>query len=105
MLCLRTEHSLTVNVLMKELGKVTNWYEFGIVLDMPVEVLDSIRRSNQDVGIEVWKIEMFKRWLNRTPKASWNDIIDALQKVGHHALHGLRTDIELYPTASAVSSR
>ena len=53
---------------------------------MPVEVLDSIRRSNQGAGIEVWKIEMFQRWLNRTPKASWNDIIHALKEVGHHAL-------------------
>ena len=83
---LRTGHSLTENVLTKELGKVTKWYQFGIALNMPAEVLDSIRSSNQNAGIEVWKIAMFKQWLDRTPTASWNDIIHALKDVGYHAL-------------------
>ena len=71
---------------MKELGKVTNWYEFGIALDMPVEDLESIRRSNPNAGIGELKIAMFQRWLDRTRTASWNDIIHALKEVGHHAL-------------------
>ena len=104
LLSLRTGHSLTENVLTKELGKVTNWYEFGIALDMPVEVLDSIRRSNQDAGIEVWKIEMFKRWLNRTRTASWNDIIHALQKVGYHALADELTSIYIQQPQLSTSA-
>lgn len=71
---------------MKELGKITNWYEFGIALDVPVEELDSIRRSNQNAGTGECKIAMFQRWLDRTRTASWNDIIHALKEVGHHAL-------------------
>ena len=86
LLYLRTGHSLTQRVLMKELGKVTDWYQFGIALDMPAEVLDSIRLSNPNAGIGEWKIVTFQRWFDRTPTASWNDITHALKEVGHHAL-------------------
>lgn len=71
---------------MKELGKVTKWYEFGIALDMPVEELDSICKSNPNSGIGELKIAMFKRWLDRTRTASWNDIVHALKEVGYLAL-------------------
>ena len=71
---------------MKELGTVTKWYEFGIALDMPVEELDSICKSNPNAGIGELKVAMFKRWLDRTRAASWNDIIHALKEVGYHAL-------------------
>ena len=88
---------------MKELGKVTNWYEFGIALDMPAEVLDSIRRSNPNAGIGEWKIVMFQWWLDRTPTASWNNIIHALKEVGHHTLADKLTSIYIQqPQLSAV---
>ena len=75
-----------MRVLAKELGRVTKWYEFGVALDMPVEDLESIYLSNPNAGIGELKSAMFQRWLDRTPTTSWNNIIQALNEHGYHAL-------------------
>ena len=88
---------------MKELGKVTKWYEFGIALKIPVEDMDSIEKSNQTAGIGRCKIAMFNWWLNITPTASWNDIIRALKDIGYHALANKLTSKYIQqPQLSAV---
>lgn len=89
---------------MKELGKVTNWHEFGIALDMPGEVLNSIRSSNPNGDVGEWKSAMFQRWLDRTPTASWNDIIRALNELGYHTLAEELTSKYIKPPHGQLSA-
>ena len=68
----------TVELLVKELTKVTKWYVFGVALGVPVSELDCIESENSDV--ENKKIQMFKFWLQYEVDASWKMVIQALEQ-------------------------
>ena len=51
----------TIELLVKELKDVTNWYVFGATLGVPVSTLNCIKSENSDV--ENKKIQMFQFWL------------------------------------------
>ena len=59
----------TIELLVKELKDVTNWYVFGATLGVPVSTLNCIKSENSDV--ENKKIQMFQFWLQCKVDASW----------------------------------
>ena len=56
-----------------------HWYELGINLLETSEELD-ILQTNYPNNVEACCIEMFQLWLQRQPKASWNQLINTLRK-------------------------
>ena len=68
----------TVELLIKELKDVTNWYVFGATLGIPVSKLDCIKKDYSDVGDR--KVQMFYFWLQYKLDASWKTVIQALEQ-------------------------
>ena len=70
---------LNAERLSSELATVTDWKKLGINLGISKDDLDKIQHDNQ------WdyqrKLEMSKLWLQRTPNATWEDVVIALQKM------------------------
>ena len=69
---------LSVELLVKELKDVTNWYVFGVSLGIPISKLDIIKKECSDV--EEQKIKMFQFWLQYNVHASWKMMIEALEQ-------------------------
>ena len=71
---------LNAELLCSELATVSDWKKLGINLSVSKDDLEEIRHDNQ------WdyqrKLEMLKLWLQRTPNATWEDVVIALQKMG-----------------------
>ena len=70
--------TLTVELLLKELKDVTNWYVFGATLGIPVSKLDCIKKDYSDV--EDQKVKMFQFWLQYKLDASWKTVIQTLEQ-------------------------
>ena len=70
---------LTVNVLLKELKEVDDWYMLGTYLDVPVCELDKIQSTHTHEGVERCKLQMLRYWLNNSMNASWRDLAEALE--------------------------
>ena len=78
--------SLTIFQLTEELQGMNDWYSLGVALRVHPNKLKEIQKSSPHEGIQRWRIDLLHYWLNSTPDASWNDIIVALEKIGHKAL-------------------
>ena len=78
--------SLTIYQLTEELHGMNEWYPLGVALRVHPNMLQEIQKSSPLEGIQRWRIDVLQYWLNSTPDASWNDIIVALEKIGHKAL-------------------
>ena len=74
----------TVELLVKELKDVTNWYVFGVALGIPVSKLDRIKKENSEV--EEQKVKMFQFWINNKLDASWKIVIQVLEQNDHFVL-------------------
>ena len=68
----------------------TSWRELGLKLLVSNNVLKAIK-ANNSTDVTACCHEMFNKWLERTPDASWEQLVTALG------------DIQLYTTADAVS--
>ena len=73
-----TDISPTVELLIKELNDVTNWYMFGATLGIPIHKLDAIKKECSDV--EEQKVKMFQFWLQYKLDVSWKMVIQALEQ-------------------------
>lgn len=68
---------------LKELVKVkvTNWYNLGLQLDIDDDELQAIGCNNpQDQ--DSCKRGMFRKWLKKSPQASYTQLIRALVDIG-----------------------
>ena len=72
--------------MLAELNEVVDWYTLGAVLGVRVRKLREIQESNNQGGVQRWKIDMFQSWLDSTPTASWEDVIRALEQLDHLTL-------------------
>ena len=72
--------SLTLKNLSEELVDVIQWYVLGIKLNLPQSVLTTIE-VNHPRDVERCRLEMLMKWLQRTPTASWRDIVQALYEM------------------------
>ena len=69
-----------LNKLVKK-SLITKWYDLGIELlaEEDVQALDEIQRNNpRDASTCCTK--MFQLWLERQPKASWKQLVEALKE-------------------------
>ena len=57
------------------------WYTLGLQLGLEEDVLSSIEQEQLDRPMKC-KRAMFRKWLESTPTASWNDLIKALVQIG-----------------------
>ena len=80
-----------------------DWYSLGVALRVHPNELQEIQKSSPQDGIQRWRIDLFQHWLDSTPDASWNMIITALEKIGHHALSARLKLKYLPPTTGTVS--
>ena len=65
---------------------MNDWYSLGVALRIHPNKLQEIQKSSPQEGIQRWRIDLLQYWLNSTPDASWNDIVVALESIGHHTL-------------------
>ena len=56
------------------------WYTLGLQLGLEEDVLSSIEQEQLDRPMKC-KRAMFRKWLESTPTASWNDLIKALVRL------------------------
>ena len=60
-----------------------NWFLFGVMLSVPVCELNKIKSSVAQGEIELYKTHTFQYWLDRSPTASWKDVVRALEQIDH----------------------
>ncbi len=77
--------SPTVKALYKELKGVNEWEELGINLkDMNYDIIKEIKEDERT--LEKRKMELFSRWLKHCPKASWEDVVAALESMNENTI-------------------
>ena len=62
---------------------VTEWYELGLQLCLPIYILDKIN-SNPDFNSHMR--QMLHAWLQHDPEASWEKLAAALATVGKNVV-------------------
>ena len=74
--------SPTLPLILTELRPISNWYELGVQLKMSKRLLDRINFLYSQVGAERCKREMMASWLETEKKIKWDNIADALERLG-----------------------
>ena len=70
------------HIIRNEQGVTAKWYDIGLeLLDNDTVALDNIKMNYQS-DVDERCTEMFKKWLEKTPDAKWNQLVRALKKVG-----------------------
>ena len=72
-----SEQAVTPELLVRELGQVTQWDILGTYLGLEENEIEEIERDHQHNARR--RIAMFSKWFEKDPHASWEKIIDALQ--------------------------
>ena len=68
--------------MRSENGLTTKWYDIGLeLLDSDTATLDVIR-ENYPMDNDKCCTEMFKKWLESKPDASWDQLINVLSAIG-----------------------
>ena len=68
--------------MRRETGLTTEWYDIGLeLLDSDTATLDLIKKNNP-MDADECCTEMFKKWLDSKPDASWDKLISALSEIG-----------------------
>ena len=82
-------------VMNSEGDVITKWYEIGLeLLDSDNGALDVINKNYQNDN-EKCCTEMFKKWLQYRPDASWHQLAEALTSVNlNTAAHRITTSGE-----------
>ena len=72
--------------LAQDLYEVSQWYSFGLHLNVPPNILKEIQQDHQTV--EMRRNAVFDWWLNRTQESerTWATIVNALSQSGYMAL-------------------
>ena len=79
-----TDSALNLKNLSSELAAVINWFLLGINLGLPKHELSKIQQNYASQGIDQQRLEMLYLWLQRTPNATWEDVVRALQQMGEN---------------------
>ena len=70
--------------LSSALKEVCDWHQLGIQLGIPTSELRKIEedypKSNRRMS------ETLDAWLQQTPRASWSDVVSALQQMGENTV-------------------
>ena len=68
------------------MAAVTNWFLLGVNLRLPKHELSKIQQNYAHQGNDQQRVEMLDLWLRRTPNATWEDVVDALQQMGENTV-------------------
>ncbi len=66
------------DLLNSLLPKASHWVLIGIQLGLEMDVLNIIK-ANSSGGVEECLTKALQKWFNRTPNATWNEVIAALR--------------------------
>lgn len=78
---------VTVGLLVKELETLENWRALGNLLEVSVPKIEQIERTYmKKSGTDGCKLQLFEFWRTRNPRASWNDVIIAVENYGDTTL-------------------
>ena len=75
---------LNLKNLSSELATVIEWLSLGLNLGLQQHELAKIERDYQ--GNDRRRLQMLNLWLQRTPNATWEDVVDALQQMGENTV-------------------
>ena len=74
-----------IATLCNELTGISDWFTLGLNLGVPHHQLEEVRRNYYSVeGLGACRRETLVLWLQRTPNASWGDMVGALQQIGEN---------------------
>ena len=79
-----TEIALNLQRLSSELASVIDWFSLGLNLGLQKHELTKIERDYQ--GNDRRRVEMLDLWLQRTPNATWEDVVRTLQQMGENVV-------------------
>ena len=79
-------YRLTVAKFLLALEKENDWRTLGIFLEVEECKLDEIEHQYESKGIQRCKEELFKVLKRREKSLTWEEIAEALDNVGNHAL-------------------
>ena len=65
-------------LLVKAVASVSDWNILGLYLGLEPAVLTDIHTTHHVQGPNTLKMVMFDKWLMKCPRASWDDVIEAL---------------------------
>ena len=80
------DNVLNLKNLSTELVTVINWFLLGINLGLPKHELSKIQQNYAHQGNDQQRVEMLYLWLQRTPNATWEDVVRALQQMGENVV-------------------
>ena len=66
---------------IKDIAIAAKWYELGLELVDSFKILKVIETNHHD-DVNICCRLMFEKWLEKTPDASWQQLITALNTVG-----------------------
>ena len=69
---------LTVQLVIKELKTLDDWFVFGVALGVPVSELRKIESAHLKGSVERCKIDTVQYWLDNNADASWKVVARAL---------------------------
>ena len=72
-----SKQAVTPELLVRELGQVSQWDILGTYLGLEESEIEEIERDHQDTARR--RIVMITKWFEKDPHASWEKVIDALQ--------------------------
>ena len=75
--------NLTVQQLESELKTVVNWFQLGIQLEIPPDILKAIRSDRRDTA--ECRLELFMKWKDRE-RPTWQKVVKALSNIGLNRL-------------------
>ena len=76
--------AMNLHNLSSELASVIDWFSLGLNLGLQKHELTKIERDYQ--GNDRRRVEMLDLWLHRTPNATWEDVVRALQQMGENVV-------------------
>ena len=75
---------LTLRAVLDEIGRVTEWYQLGIELEVDTPTLKTIE-ANHKSDLYRCKTEAVDWWLLNAAHPSWATLAKAVEKLGGHA--------------------
>ena len=71
-----------IATLCIELISISDWFTLGLNLGVPHHQLKEVRSNYSVEGLGACRRETLVLWLQRTPSASWRDVVGTLQRMG-----------------------
>ena len=73
-----------IATLCDELTGISDWFTLGLNLGVPYHLLKEVRSVYSVKGLGACRQETLVLWLQRTPSASWRDVVGALRQMGEN---------------------